>query len=107
MDGSCRISPQRGKAARTLDLYSAQQMLYKMKERRIPVAEARKNLAAILADAAKKNTRVKVTRYNKTLVGIISRHDLAQLKDCEERMPRLRKRRRRRNMKRGENPRSR
>ena len=77
-------------------------ILYKMKELRIPVAEARKNLASILGKAAKKNQRVKITRYNRTLVGIISRADLLRLKDCEHMMKApAGKRRKNRNRKRG------
>lgn len=59
-------------------------MLYKMRELRISVAEARKNLASILDDVANKKRRVKVTRYRQSLAGIISREDLARLDECEK-----------------------
>jgi PHD/YefM family antitoxin component YafN of YafNO toxin-antitoxin module len=76
-------------------------MLYRMRELRIPVAEARKNLASVLAKAAK-NERVKITRYNQTLAGIISRADLMRLSHCDELLsaPRV-KRSKKRNRKRG------
>ena len=54
-----------------------------MKELRIPVGEARKNMASILRRAGK-GTRVKLTRYNRTLAGLVSRDDLLQLERCEE-----------------------
>jgi hypothetical protein len=76
-----------------------------MKELRIPVAEARKNLARVLAKAAKHDRRVKITRYNQTLAGIISRRDLMRLNDCDALMHRSATKRhsRKRNRKRGKN----
>lgn len=60
-------------------------MLYNMRKvARIPVSEARKDLAKVLGLVAN-GTRVKITRYDRTLGGIISVEDLACLKDCEER----------------------
>ncbi len=53
-----------------------------MKELRIPVGEARKNMRNILRRAAK-GARVKLTRYNRTMAVIISRDDLLQLQDCD------------------------
>jgi len=55
-----------------------------MKERRIPVAEARSHLAALLKDV-ERGARVKITRYNRTVAGIISQQDLTDLRDCQER----------------------
>jgi hypothetical protein len=82
-------------------------MLYKMKKvARIPVSEARKNFAKMLELAAK-GTRVKVTRYNQTLGGIISGDDLISLKDCEEEKSTALARKRRQNEKHARSARSR
>lgn len=60
-------------------------MLYNMKKvARIPVSEARRDFAKVLGLVAN-GTRVKITRYDRTLGGIISTDDLASLADCEER----------------------
>ena len=60
-------------------------MLYNMKKvARIPISEARKDFAKVLGLVAN-GTRVKITRYDRTLGGIISSDDLASLADCEER----------------------
>ena len=80
--------PQRSAIARDFGVYrrwtSLCKMLYKMKKvARIPVSEARKNFANLLELAAS-GTRVKVTRYNQTLGGIISSEDLLSLKNCED-----------------------
>jgi PHD/YefM family antitoxin component YafN of YafNO toxin-antitoxin module len=82
-------------------------MLYNMKKiARIPVSEARKNFAKLL-DLASKGTRVKVTRYNQTLGGIISGDDLISLKDCDEEKATALARKRRQNEKHARNARSR
>jgi prevent-host-death family protein len=62
------------------------QMLYNMKTLRIPIAEARKNFAEVMREV-QSGTRVKLTRYNKTLVALISNKDLKILKECEEQGP--------------------
>ena len=80
-------------------------MLYKMRELRISVAEARKNLANILADVASKKRRVKVTRYRTSLAGIVSREDLALLDECEKAL--FKSPRRPKKVSRGKNPRAR
>jgi len=61
-----------------------------MKTTRIPVAEARKDFAKLLAQAAKRGSRIKVTRYGTTLAGIISRADLSHLAECDETVGRKR-----------------
>ena len=58
-------------------------MLYNMKTLRIPVAEARKNLAHVLKEA-KSGARIKLTRYDKTIVGVVPQADLQNLVECEE-----------------------
>jgi hypothetical protein len=58
-------------------------MLYNMRETRIPSAAARRDFAKILASAAKRGVRVKVTRYRTTLAGIVPREDLARLDECD------------------------
>jgi prevent-host-death family protein len=60
------------------------QMLYNMKNTRISVATARRDFADVLARAAKRGSRIKVTRYGTTLAGIISRGDLARLEQCDD-----------------------
>ena len=50
-----------------------------MKELRVPVGEARKNLAGLIR-RANNGARVKLTRYGHTLAGLISLNDLLQLK---------------------------
>ena len=66
-------------------------MLYNMKNTRIPVATARRDFANVLSRAAKRGSRIKVTRYGTTLAGIISRADLAQLEKCDDVLARPRK----------------
>ena len=63
-------------------------MLYNMRNPRISVAGARKDFANLLSRAAKRGTRIKVTRYGTTLAGIISRADLARLEECDETLDR-------------------
>jgi prevent-host-death family protein len=55
-----------------------------MKTTKVSVAVARKDFAKVLARAAKKGSRIKVTRYGTTLAGIISRADLTHLQECDE-----------------------
>jgi prevent-host-death family protein len=55
-----------------------------MKSTRISVATARRDFADVLARAAKRGSRIKVTRYGTTLAGIISRGDLARLEQCDD-----------------------
>ncbi|HEY8944455.1 MAG TPA: hypothetical protein VIM73_09335 [Polyangiaceae bacterium] len=72
-------------------------VLYNMKKvARVPVSEARKNLANLLGLVAN-GTRVKVTRYDKTLGGIISSDDLVSLSECEESRRKSGSRKRRQN----------
>jgi prevent-host-death family protein len=65
-----------------------------MPETRISVAAARRDFAKILARAAKRGARIKVTRYRTTLAGIVSRDDLARLEECEKLLARIRTTRR-------------
>jgi prevent-host-death family protein len=51
--------------------------------RRIPIAAARKNLAELVASSAK-GERIKLTRYNRSLVAVIPKRDLKELERCEE-----------------------
>lgn len=53
-----------------------------MKVVRIPVAEARKNLKKVVSQA-QAGKRIKLTRYNKTLVGLVGSDDLHSLEECE------------------------
>jgi prevent-host-death family protein len=69
----------------------ARQMLYNMRNQRISVATARKDFANVLARAAKRGSRIKVTRYGTTLAGIISRSDLAHLEKCDDVLAKARK----------------
>ncbi|HEX6276275.1 MAG TPA: type II toxin-antitoxin system prevent-host-death family antitoxin [Polyangiaceae bacterium] len=62
-----------------------------MKTTKISVAEARKDFAKVLARAARRGSRIKVTRYGTTLAGIISRADLSLLQDCDDTGGRARK----------------
>jgi len=55
-----------------------------MKNNRISVAVARRDFAKVLARAAKRGSRIKVTRYSTTLAGIVSRADLLRLEKCDE-----------------------
>ena len=71
-----------------------------MKNTTIAVADARRDFAKVLSKA-KRGARIKVTRYQTTLAGIISGADLARLSECDDvlaREPRtvVRRRRRRR-----------
>ena len=52
--------------------------------RRIPIAAARKDFAAVLRDSAR-GERIKLTRYDKTIAVVVSTDDLAKLMDCEGR----------------------
>jgi antitoxin (DNA-binding transcriptional repressor) of toxin-antitoxin stability system len=67
-------------------------MLYKMKVVRIPIAEARKNLAGVMRQVSKGN-RVKLTRYNKTLAGLVGCGDLTNLEECDRVLSTSRRRR--------------
>jgi prevent-host-death family protein len=67
-------------------------MLYNMRNTRISVATARRDFAKVLSRAAKRGSRIKVTRYGTTLAGIISRADLAQLEKCDDILAPSRKR---------------
>jgi prevent-host-death family protein len=71
-------------------------MLYNMRTPRISVAGARKDFANLLSRAAKRGSRIKVTRYGTTLAGIISRADLARLEECDETLGRGKRTRSRR-----------
>lgn len=62
-----------------------------MKNTRISVATARQDFAKVLSRAAKRGSRIKVTRYGTTLAGIISRADLAHLEECDDTLARPRK----------------
>jgi prevent-host-death family protein len=65
--------------------------------RRIPIAEARKNLADIVQQSAS-GERIKLTRYNRSLAVLIPKQDLEELERCQEagagaaRRPRRRRR---------------
>ena len=50
---------------------------------RISTATARRRFAKILRDVAR-GKRIKLTRYNETLAGLISKRDLAELEDCDK-----------------------
>lgn len=63
-----------------------------MKERRIPVGEARSNLANLLREA-EQGARIELTRYNRTIAALVSQRDLANLADCDERRAGRRRRR--------------
>jgi len=64
-----------------------------MKERRIPIGEARSDLANLLRQA-EQGARIKLTRYNRTIAALVSKADLASLRDCEEERRNLRRKRR-------------
>jgi prevent-host-death family protein len=51
--------------------------------RRIPIAAARKNLAEVVAASAR-GERIKLTRYNRSIVAVIPKHDLEELERCQE-----------------------
>jgi prevent-host-death family protein len=51
--------------------------------RRIPVADARKNLANIVQRSAQ-GERIKLTRYNRSLAVLIPKHDLEELERCQK-----------------------
>jgi prevent-host-death family protein len=55
-----------------------------MKTTKVSVATARRDFAKVLARAAERGSRIKVTRYGTTLAGIISRSDLSLLQECDE-----------------------
>jgi prevent-host-death family protein len=50
---------------------------------RIATAGARKRFASLVKQAAR-GERVKITRYNKTGVVMIPKHDLEALEECEK-----------------------
>jgi prevent-host-death family protein len=50
---------------------------------RIATAGARKRFASLVKQAAR-GERVKITRYNKTAVVMIPKHDLEALEECEK-----------------------
>ena len=56
---------------------------------RIQVAEARKDLAKVVARSAA-GTRIKVTRYGRTLAALIPKRDLQTLENCEKKKIRTR-----------------
>lgn len=58
-------------------------VLYKMRTVRVPIAEVRKNLAALVREA-ERGSRIKITRYDKTLAGIVPKEDLGSLEECDE-----------------------
>jgi prevent-host-death family protein len=55
---------------------------------RIPVAEARKGFAAVMARSAG-GLRIKVTRYGRTLAALIPKRDLEKLENCEKKADKL------------------
>lgn len=52
-------------------------------KRRIQVAEARKDLAAVVARSAG-GDRIKITRYGKTIAALVPKRDLEKLEECED-----------------------
>ena len=76
--------PATARSIALLTQSDVRRILYNMKTTRIPVAAARRDFAKILARAAERGSRIKVTRYGTTLAGIISRADLSRLKECDE-----------------------
>jgi prevent-host-death family protein len=69
---------------RRVDEFARERILYNMKSTRVSVAGARRDFAKVLARAAERGSRIKVTRYGTTLAGIISRSDLHLLEECDE-----------------------
>jgi prevent-host-death family protein len=67
-------------------------VLYNMRTARVPIAEARKNLAALLK-RAEKGDRIKLTRYDKTLGGLVPKTDLDSLEECDDLRAQTRKQR--------------
>lgn len=53
--------------------------------KRIATADCRKTFADISSRVGSGAERVRVTRYGKTLVGIVSAKDLQRLEECEQR----------------------
>jgi prevent-host-death family protein len=51
--------------------------------RRVAIAHARASLKDIVEDVRKGQERVKLTRYNRTLAGIVSAADLHILDECK------------------------
>ncbi|HEV8246777.1 MAG TPA: hypothetical protein VGP93_13460 [Polyangiaceae bacterium] len=56
---------------------------------RIPVGQARKQMASMLR-RAQKGAKFKLTRYNRTLAGLVSREDLLLLEECKRTLGRRR-----------------
>jgi prevent-host-death family protein len=55
----------------------------KMKGRSVATAEARRSFRSLIRRVRDGAERVKVTRYGKTVVGIIPAKDLQLLEECE------------------------
>ncbi|MES1165082.1 MAG: type II toxin-antitoxin system prevent-host-death family antitoxin [Verrucomicrobiota bacterium] len=51
---------------------------------RMSTAEARKDFANLLR-SSERGERIKLTRYNKTVAVLISKHDLDELEECQRR----------------------
>jgi hypothetical protein len=51
--------------------------------KRVPMAEARASLRDLVDDVNRGPERIKLTRYDKTIAGIVSADDLRVLEDCK------------------------
>jgi antitoxin (DNA-binding transcriptional repressor) of toxin-antitoxin stability system len=52
--------------------------------KRVPMAEARASLRDLVDDVNRGPERIKLTRYDKTIAGIVSARDLHILEECKE-----------------------
>jgi PHD/YefM family antitoxin component YafN of YafNO toxin-antitoxin module len=52
--------------------------------RRVPVAQARASLKDLVQEVKGKRERIKLTRYDHTVAGIVPASDLRLLEDCQE-----------------------
>jgi len=51
--------------------------------KRVPMAEARASLRDLVDDANRGPQRIKLTRYDRTIAGIVSAQDLRVLEECK------------------------
>jgi antitoxin (DNA-binding transcriptional repressor) of toxin-antitoxin stability system len=52
--------------------------------KRVPIAQARASLKDLVDDVNDSGGRVKLTRYDRTIAGLVSAGDLRLLEECKE-----------------------
>lgn len=61
-------------------------------KKRLPIAEARASISDLVHEV-KKGSRIKITRYDKTIAWVVPRRDGEALEECEEAIEDCRRRR--------------